>query len=236
MEDIAQSVNKTGAYSLEFEPQCVLSIRYWKLDKLVKVQLSRYSMTFDPGPSQLLLVAQFIPFLSVEPQIACLSGCTSEVLQTIEQAPISEKGVEYPFRFKALSLPEIMHQKEGCVFGRIDFYTQLKYLIAFLNNSLDEPWMATCPELSKVRNGANFPCTHHFYSCISTSYPSFSAITNCELRIRSLPALCSEIITNWQPFLDHIIKIAPSYEMIGVKNKVISHFVLLIPISLFTMA
>ena len=37
------------------------------------------------------------------------------------------------------------------MFGRIDFYTQLKYLVAFLTNSLDEPWMAICPELTKVQ-------------------------------------------------------------------------------------
>ena len=106
----------------------------------------------DPNASQLQLVSQLISFLSTEPQITCLSGCTSEVLQTIEQASIFKKGVEYPFRFKALSLPQVMHQKEGCVFGRIGFHTQLKYLIAFLSNSLDEPWMANCPELPKVRN------------------------------------------------------------------------------------
>ena len=153
MEDIAQSVNSTGAYSLEFEPhgtQCVLSIRYWKSDYLVKVQLNRYSLTSEPSSNQLLLVSQLISFLSTEPQITCLSSCTSEVLQTIEQVPIFKKGVDYPSRFKALSLPQVMHQKEGCVFGPIDFYTQLKYLVAFLSNSLDEPWMAGCPELSKV--------------------------------------------------------------------------------------
>ena len=159
MGDIAQSVNTTGAISLEFEPHgthCVLSIRYWKSDYLVKVQLNRYLSTFDPNPSQLQLVSQLVSFLSTEPQITCLSGCTSEVLQTIEQASIFKKGVEYPFRFKALTLPQIMHQKEGCVFGCIDFYTQLKYFIAFLGNSLDEPWMVNCPELTKVREVAIF--------------------------------------------------------------------------------
>ena len=175
MEDIAQSVNTTGAYSLEFEPHgthCVLSIRYWKSDYLVKVQLNRYLSTSDPNPSQLQLVSQLISFLSTEPQMTCLSGCTSEVLQTIEQASIFKKGVEYPFRSKTLSLLQIMHQKEGCVFGRIDFYTQLKYLIAFLSNSLDEPWMVNCPELTKVWEVAIFIFTHRFRSDSPTLFSS----------------------------------------------------------------
>ena len=123
MEDIAQSVNTTGAYSLEFEPhgsQCILSIRYWKSDRLVKVQLNRYPLTSDPGPSQLLLVSQLISFLSTEPKIACLSGCTSsEVLQAIEQSSLFKKGVEYPFRFKALSLPKVMHQRREACLGAL---------------------------------------------------------------------------------------------------------------------
>ena len=43
-----------------------------------------------------------------------------------------------------------MHKREGSVFGRIDFYTQLKYLLAYLAQSLDEPWMVDAPELSIV--------------------------------------------------------------------------------------
>ena len=153
MEDIAQSVNSCGAYSLEFEPhgnQCILSIRYWKASTLAKVQLCKYPLPSDPGPSQLLMISRLLSFLSTLPQIACVSGCTSEVLRSVELSGLFKKGIEYPFRFNAFSLPKLMHQLEGSVFGRIDFFTQLKYLLAFLNNSLDEPWMSSCPELTKV--------------------------------------------------------------------------------------
>ena len=153
MEDIAQSVNSCGAYSLEFEPhgnQCILSIRYWKASTLAKVQLCKYPLPSDPGPSQLLMISRLLSFLSTPPQIACVSGCTSEVLRSVERSGQFKKGIEYPFRFNAFSLPKLMHQLEGSVFGRIDFFTQLKYLLAFLNNSLDEPWMSSCPELTKV--------------------------------------------------------------------------------------
>ena len=153
MEDFAHSVNSCGAYSLEFEPhgsQCILSIRYWKADALIKLQLCKYPLSSDPGSSQLLMISRLMSFLSTLPQIACLSGCTSEVLQSVERSGLFKKGRENPFRFNAFSLPKQMHQLEGSVFGRIDFFTQLKYLLAFLNNSLDEPWMSSCTELAKV--------------------------------------------------------------------------------------
>ena len=153
MEDIAQSVNFCGAYSLEFEPhgsQSILSVRYWKPGALTKVQLCKYPLSSDPGPSQLLMISRLLSFLSKLPQIAFLSGCTSEVLKSVERSGLFKKGIEYPFRFNAFSFPKLMHQLEEGVFGRIEFFTQLKYLLAFLNNSLDEPWMCSCTELTKV--------------------------------------------------------------------------------------
>ena len=48
-----------------------------------------------------------------------------------------------------------MLKREGIVFGRIDFYIQLKYLVAYLANILDEPWIGNTPELAKVSIGVN---------------------------------------------------------------------------------
>ena len=149
----SQSSVGHGAYSLEFElhgSQCVLSLKYWNADNLTEVQLCKYSLSSDPGPSQLLMISRLVSFLSTSPQTACMSGCTSEVLQAVELSTLFKNGTEYPFRFDALSLTKLMHQLEGSVFDRIDFFTQLKYLLAFLNNSLGRPWMCHCPELTKV--------------------------------------------------------------------------------------
>ena len=45
----------------------------------------------------------------------------------------------------------MMDKRKGSTFGRIDFYTQLKYLVAFLQaGSLDEPCIVNTPELGKV--------------------------------------------------------------------------------------
>ena len=154
MEDMAQSVNDFGLYSIEFEPQGsreIASLRYWKSGFLVKLQLMQYSLTSDPDRNQLLAIARLLSLHSTGPQFACMSGCTSDVLRTIELSSLLKKGVEYPFRYQVSSIHRLMHKREGSVFGRIGFYAQLKYLLAYLAQSLDEPWMVDAPELSKVR-------------------------------------------------------------------------------------
>ena len=154
IEDVAQSGNDPGLYSFEFEPQgskVIASLRYWMWEYLKKIQLFQYSLASDPDRNQLLVIARLSSLLSTAPQIVCMSGCNSDVLQTVEQSALLKKGIGYPFRYQVLSLYKLMHKREGSVFGRIDFYTQLKYLLAYLAHSLDEPWMPKSPELTKVR-------------------------------------------------------------------------------------
>ena len=150
---MALSVNETGLYSLAFEQQGlyeVASLRYWKADRLVKVQLVRHSPSSHLTQNQLLTVARFFSFLSTTPQMVCMTECTSDVLEAVEQSSLLSKGIEYPFRCNVLTLHSLMRKREGSVFGRIDIYTQVKYLVAFLAGSLDELWMAHIPELAKV--------------------------------------------------------------------------------------
>ena len=153
MEDVAQTVNDSGLYSLEFEPQGgkeIASLRYWKSGFLLKLQLFQNGLASDPDHNQLLVVARLLFLLSTAPQIVCMSGCTVSVLRTVEKSSLQKKGIEYPFRYQVTSLHKLMHKREGSVFGPSDFYSQLKYLLAYLAHSLDEPWMSRAPELSMV--------------------------------------------------------------------------------------
>ena len=150
---MAQSVSETGLYSLEFEQQGtqeIASLRYWKADRLVKVQLTRHRPNSHLARNQIFAVARLFSFLSTSPQMVCISSCTSDVLQTVEQSSLLSKVIYYPFRYNVLSLHHLLRKREGSVFGRIDIYTQLKYLVAFLAGSLDEPWIVRTPELAKV--------------------------------------------------------------------------------------
>ena len=124
LEDVAQSLHETGLYSFEFEPQesqGIPSLRYWNSDHLVKIQLCRYSLALSPVQSQPLVIDRFLPFLSTAPQIVCMSWCTSEILQVVEQSSLLKKVIENQFRYKFLSLHMLMHKREESVFWRIDF-------------------------------------------------------------------------------------------------------------------
>ena len=153
IEDIGHHVNTSGFYSLEFEYKgsfSVMSIRFWKNDSLTKCQLTRYPSSTDLAVGQLQSRAKVLSAFSTGPQVVCLSDCSLAILRTLETSTLLKKGIEYPFRFNSLSLTTLMHRKVGSVFGRIDFYTQLKYLVAFLSGCQCEPWIVHTPELSKV--------------------------------------------------------------------------------------
>ena len=179
IHDVAQSINETGLYSLEFEQQGTkenMSLLYWKADQLVKIQLCRYSPVSHPSRNQLLAVARMMSFLSTSPQIVCMSWCTSEAHQAVEQSTLLKKGIEYPFRYEVLTLQKLMHKRERSAFGRIDIYTQLRYLVAYLSGSLDEPGIVRTPELAKVSLVDRDCCSFALYKLVqrfvvSRQYP-----------------------------------------------------------------
>ena len=136
IEHIGQHVNTTGLYSLEFEYKgsySVMSIRYWKNSSLVKCQMCLYPSSTDLTTGQLQSIAKVLSAFSAAPQFVCLSGCSLATSRTLETSKLLKKGIEYPFRFNALSLPTLIHSQEGSVFGRIDFYTQLKDFVVFVS-------------------------------------------------------------------------------------------------------
>ena len=153
IEDLGHHVNARGFYSLEFEYKgsfSVMPIRFCENDSLTKCQLVRYPSSTDLAVGQLESIAKVLSAFSTGPQVVCLSGCSLATLRTLETSTLLKKGIEYPSRFNSFSLSTFMHRKEGSVFGRIDFHTQLKYLVVFLSGCECEPWIVHTPELSKV--------------------------------------------------------------------------------------
>ena len=153
MSDIAHHVNVSGKYSLEFEPSglhCIVSIRFWKADTLCTVRLMQYRLASDHAAGLLTAIARIFSFLSVQPQLVSVSRCPSELIPILEQSGLLTKGIQYPFRFDTFSLPKLMHQKWGSVFGGINFFSQLRFLVTFLDGCQDEIWATQSPELGKV--------------------------------------------------------------------------------------
>ena len=129
-----------------------VSIRFWKGKSLNVVRLLRYRTASEPAAGFLLVLSRLLSVLSTQPQIVSVSGCPAEVIPLLERSCLFQKGIEYPFRFDALCLPDLMHERWGSVFGTISFFSQLKFLVTFLDGCGGQPWAALMPEFVKVRS------------------------------------------------------------------------------------
>ena len=129
-----------------------MSVRFWKNDSLLKCQVCRYTSTTGLIAGKLQSIAKVLSAFPTAPHVVCLSGCSLATLRTLGASTLVKKRIEYPFRFNALSLslPTLMNRHEGSVFGRIDFYAQLKFSVAFLSGCQNQPWIIHTQKLSKV--------------------------------------------------------------------------------------
>ena len=120
-------------FSLEFEyhgTMCIVFLRFWKMDHLTKVQLRRYILTEDTDSAQLSAKSRLLDCLHV--WVYHWDDGNSK------KSSLFKKGVKYPFRFNALSLPSMMFPREGSVFGRTDLLTMMKYILTFIGSCLNQ--------------------------------------------------------------------------------------------------
>ena len=113
MSDIAHHVNVSSKYSLEFEPSglhCIVSIRFWKGDSLCTVRVLQYRLASYHAAGLLAAIARIFSFLSVQPQLVSVICCPSELLPILERSGQLMKGIQYPFRFDAFSVPNRRNQ------------------------------------------------------------------------------------------------------------------------------
>ena len=156
LADISSHVISSGMYSIEFTTEGIyrcMSIRFWRDDSLVRVGLHRHLQTDDYPDCYLSAISCLLSCVSSKPNLVSISGCSSMVFQALESSSLYEHGIQYPFRFEAFSMPDFMHPnalQTSHVFGRIDMFSQLKYLVVFLRGSPSQPWALQCPELCKV--------------------------------------------------------------------------------------
>ena len=154
--DISSHVIATGMYSIEFTTAGIyrnMSIRFWRGDSLVRVGLHKHLQTDEYPDCYLSAISCLLSCVSSKPNLVSISGCSSMAFQALESSDLYDNGIQYPFRFEAFSIPDFMHPNPlhtSHVFGRIDMFSQLKYLVVFLRGSPSQPWALQCPELCKV--------------------------------------------------------------------------------------
>ena len=136
-----------------------MSIRFWKNDML-SMELYRHHQGEAYPDCYLTALSHLLSFISSKPSLVSFSGCSSMVFRALETSGLFKNGIQYPFRFEVISLPELMHPNvlhTKHVFGRIDMFSQLKYLLVFLLGCQSQPWALQRPELCKVTFLHSFP-------------------------------------------------------------------------------
>ena len=102
-------------------------VRYWKSSSLVRVYLCRHKLMLEPTAGIFNSISQVLSVLSSKPKLVSVSGCPVEIVQTLDRCTLYDQGIQYPFRFSLMSLPQMMHQTGGNVFGKIDIHSQVKF-------------------------------------------------------------------------------------------------------------
>ena len=153
MEDIAEQVTSEQCFALEFERQKAfrfMSVRFWKGTELCRVFVCRSALPSADLTGELGCLACLLSVTSTRIDIVASSGEPAGLIQTLNQSPYFNRGIQTCFRFDSLDLPDLMHKQSYSVFGKIDFFSVLQALLVSLGNSQAETWALKSPNLSRV--------------------------------------------------------------------------------------
>ena len=151
--NLGNDILTDGQYSIEFEFQGVflhMHVRFWKRDRLCRVYLLRTGRTTGRTAAELRLLSILLAAISSEANLVCCSGATQNFIQLVDNSPLTRHGVQRPTTFDDIAIKRLMHRDRHSVFGRIDFFSVLQYLVISLGGSLQLEWTLLTPELSKV--------------------------------------------------------------------------------------
>ena len=154
LDDLGQYIVAEGQFAVEFELRGLflfMHLRFWCDNQLCRVVLKRTGRTVGQTQAEKHLFPSLLGAISARPNPVCASGCSLEFVQELDESPLFTFGVQSFKRFDEVSLAKLMHKDSYSVFGRIDFFSVLKYLIVSLGGSLDMECVLLAPELSRVR-------------------------------------------------------------------------------------
>ena len=155
VEDLGTQINSSGEYAVEFAIDGVFLlsfVRFWHGDQLCRVFLKRTGQVQGQTQAEVCLISYIMGAISTRPRLVNCTGSSARTVQLIDQSPYSPRGVQSTPRFEELNLSTLMHKKSQSVFGRLDFFSVLRYLVISLGGSSELDWVLLSPELTKVNN------------------------------------------------------------------------------------
>ena len=120
-----------------------LHLRFWREGQLGRVLIRRTGRTVGPTSAELCLLSYLLAAISPRANPVCCSGCTQSLVQLQDECPLFSLVVQSRKRFEEISLEKVMHKKSYSVFGRIDFYAVIKYIVICLGGRVDSRYPRT---------------------------------------------------------------------------------------------
>ena len=188
--DFATQINANGEYSVEVACDGVYMlafVRFWRGDELCRVFLKRTGKLQGHTEAEICLISFIMGAISTSPSLISCTGCSMRTVQLLDLSRYSSFSVQSPSRFEELPLPQLMHRKSQSVFGQVDFFSTLRYLVISLEGCLELGWALLSPELSKVRIIQNevFLCANTTYSQVVMRHLTLKVMANTLLDVRS---------------------------------------------------
>ena len=159
MSDIAEHVATEQCFALEFEDKGTnrfMSLRFWKGLEICRVVVCRSDLLSSELTSEVGSLARLLSVVSTKADIMASSGCSSDLIRTIDEMPCFTQVVQNCFRFGHLDLFRLMHKSSYSVFGHIDFFSVLRGLMISLGGSQLEDWMQKSSNLTQVSTHLHF--------------------------------------------------------------------------------
>ena len=129
-----------GQYALECEQRGVflfLHICFWRDNQLCRVLVERTGRVVGQTQAEVNLLASLLSANSTRASLVCCNGCSFDLKQLLDNCPLFQEGVQSVKRFEDISLPKLKHKKSYCVFGCLEFFCVIRYILVGLGGSLD---------------------------------------------------------------------------------------------------
>ena len=205
-------------------------IRFWKDDILTRVELCCHHQGEIYPDCYLAAISHLLSFISSKPSLVSVSVCSSMVFRALETCGLYKNGIQYPFSFEvflpsknlcnrmfcrpsmSLDVSTCSHNSKirsfSCEDARASpgpfsvpsFARFLSYLIFFHNLILCS--LLCRPVVTTFLRHSRRPALQYY----SVFHLQVSA--SCDIQLRKIPSLCSELIKHWKAIFEFMAKAA----------------------------
>ena len=139
MNDTATHVVSSSEYALKFTHDGVfllVYIRFWREGQFNRIFSERTGRLVGLTQAEISLVSFVMGAISTSPNLISCTGSIFWTNQLLHQCPNEKYGLHTPPRFTEVYPNSLMHWRIFSIFGRIDCFSELQYLVLSLGISL----------------------------------------------------------------------------------------------------